>query len=155
MNAIIFLLHKPIGLGKKRNIITKDNKKFQEFIKFIGNLNYDDNTYKIGFDSCTVPAILENPGNVNLDSLDTCEAARWSAYVTSDMKLLPCSFDNQKQNWAIDLRKYTIQEAWNSRIFDEFRNIFRDSCPRCKKKHLCLGGCPICPEIVLCKEKYI
>ena len=87
--------------------------------------------------------------------MDTCESARWSAYVTSDMKLLPCSFDNQEQKWAVDLRKHTIQEAWNSKIFDEFRKVFKDSCQRCEKKTLCLGGCPICPEIVLCREKYI
>ena len=38
-------------------------------------------------------------------SLDTCEEARWSAYISSDMKMMLCSFDNQEMRWAVDLRK--------------------------------------------------
>jgi radical SAM protein with 4Fe4S-binding SPASM domain len=91
--------------------------------------------------------------HVNVNSLDTCEAARWSAYVTPDMKLLPCSFDNQGERWAVDLRNYTIEEAWNSLEFTRFRGGFLISCPDCGLRKQCMGGCPICPEIVLCKDK--
>ena len=150
INAIIFLLHKPIGLGSERKIVKMENPAFQKFIDYVSSSSVH---YKIGFDSCTVPALLQNPGAINLDSLDTCEGTRWSAYVTADYKLLPCSFDNQEQKWAVDLHKYTIQEAWNSRMFEDFRNHFRQSCPECKNKDLCLGGCPICPQIVLCSNK--
>ena len=55
---------------------------------------------------------------------------------------------------AVDLKKYTIQEAWESAQFDEFRNSFRNACPSCEKKKLCMGGCPIRPEIVLCNKKH-
>lgn len=40
------------------------------------------------------------------------------------MKMMPCSFDNQEMRWAVDLKEYTIREAWNSAKFGEFRDHF-------------------------------
>ena len=150
INALIFLLHKPVGLGTREKMIRVDNGEYMEFIKYISEEKLD---YKIGFDSCTVPALINHPGNIDMDSLDTCEGARWSAYITPDMKMLPCSFDNQDQRWAVDLNNYTIQDAWNSTEFEQFRRHFETSCPSCEKRTFCMGGCPIRPEIVLCKDK--
>lgn len=73
-------------------------------------------------------------------------------YITSDMKALPCSFDNQEMKWAYDISNDTIQNAWDSEQFDDFRNHFRKSCPRCTKQMECRGGCPIRREIVLCSS---
>lgn len=150
INAVIFLLHKPVGLGTKEEMITNDNEEFWEFLDLINSYKFP---YKIGFDSCTVPALL-HLDKINPECLDTCEGGRWSAYITPDMKLLPCSFDNQAQRWAVDLAKYTIEDAWNSDTFDDFRNHFIHSCPNCKKRTSCMGGCPIVPEIVLCDKKH-
>ena len=88
-----------------------------------------------------------------MDSLDTCEGARWSAYITPDMKMLPCSFDNQEQRWAVDLNSHTIKEAWDSVEFENFRKHLKNSCPSCEKRNLCMGGCPIRPKIVLYGNK--
>lgn len=150
VNAIVFLLHKPVGLGTKEKTIGLKNKEFSEFIKYISE---EDLKYKVGFDSCTVPALIQHLGNIDRNSLDTCEGARWSAYITSDMKMLPCSFDNQEQRWAVDLRTHTIQQAWESSEFETFRNYFRHACPSCEIREQCMGGCPIRPEIVLCEKK--
>lgn len=150
INAVIFLLHKPVGLGTKEDVITKDNKDFWDFLDLV---NKEEFQYKIGFDSCTVPALI-NLDKVDQNCLDTCEGGRWSAYITPDMKLLPCSFDNQEQKWAVDLAKHSIAEAWESDTFNDFRNHFVQSCPDCKHRTLCMGGCPIVPEIVLCDEKH-
>ena len=90
---------------------------------------------------------------IDLNSLDTCEGGRWSAYITPDLKLLPCSFDNQSQKWSVDLKYKSIEEAWNSEVFDRFRSHFIESCPECERRESCMGGCPIVPEIVLCKEQ--
>lgn len=87
ISAVVFLLHKPVGLGSVKKMIQLDNKPFQDFMQYVTSENLH---YKVGFDSCTIPALLQNPGNMVLESLDTCEAARWSAYVTPDLKLLPC-----------------------------------------------------------------
>lgn len=150
INAIIFLLHKPVGLGSPDNVIGQDN---QEFIHLIQYISSGASGYKIGFDSCTVPALLNHPGIIDTDSLDTCEGARWSAYVSADMKMLPCSFDNQEQRWAVDLKTHTIEEAWNSKKFEYFRDRFRTACPNCDNRKHCMGGCPIRPEIVLCDRE--
>ena len=150
INAVIFLLHKPVGLGSREKMISPHDVLFKQFVEYIVS---EKQEYKIGFDSCTVPALVNQPGNINLDSLDTCEGARWSAYISSDMKMLPCSFDNQELRWSVDLNTYTIKEAWESEQFEDFRNHFRSSCPNCKKRNLCMGGCPIRPEIVLCVNK--
>lgn len=150
INAVVFLLHKPVGLGSQENVIQLDNDYFVEFIKYVTeNKLY----YKVGFDSCTIPALIHHLGNVDLDSLDTCEGARWSAYISADMKMMPCSFDNQELRWGVDLRTHTIKEAWESREFENFREYFRTACPACEKREYCMGGCPIRPEIVLCETK--
>lgn len=150
VNAVIFLLHKPIGLGRKENLLLWDNGDLRELFRYIDEETFP---FKIGFDSCSVPGLLPSMKRINVHSLDTCEAARWSAYVTPDMKLLPCSFDNQEERWAVDLRNHTIEEAWNSPEFVQFRSSFLTSCPDCGMRKQCMGGCPICPEIVLCEDK--
>ena len=151
INAVVFLLHKPVGLGTVEKVINTDNKEFVEFARYVSE---EELEYKIGFDSCSVPALISCSGNIDLDSLDTCEGARWSAYISADMKMLPCSFDNQEKRWAVDLRKHTIKEAWESAIFEDFRNYFREACPTCSKRNYCMGGCPIKPEIVLCNKEF-
>lgn len=147
INAVIFLLHKPVGLGTMEKVIDANNHELKSLIEYISQEKLE---YKVGFDSCTVPALLNYSDNIDLNSMDTCEGARWSAYITADMKMLPCSFDNQEQRWAVDLEKYTIKEAWKSEKFEEFRDCFRKACPDCRMRNHCMGGCPIKPEIVLC-----
>lgn len=136
INAIVFLLHKPVGLGKARNIITSKHKAFLDLIRIVDSGNTG---YKIGFDSCTVPALVNFSRNISMDSLDTCEGARWSAYISSDMKMMPCSFDNQDMRWAVDLKEHSIEEAWRSNAFEDFRTHFRNSCSDCAKRVVCMG----------------
>lgn len=147
INAIVFLLYKPIGLGKMENILTADNPKVKEFFKLVDKNDFD---FKIGFDSCSCAGIVNNTENVNLDSIDFCEGGRYSMYISADMNAMPCSFGNQNPKWYVDLRKNTIEEAWNGEVFERFRNSLRNSCPNCPKRNGCAGGCPICREVVLC-----
>ena len=149
INAVIFLLHKPVGLGTQENVLRTDDPRVKEFFEIIENV---DHNFKIGFDSCTVPALINYTTKVNPDSFDTCEGGRWSMYITSDMKALPCSFDNQGMKWSYDISNDTIENAWNSDIFENFRNYFRYSCPNCQRRRECMGGCPITREIVLCNR---
>ncbi|MEY8233021.1 SPASM domain-containing protein [Oscillospiraceae bacterium 50-16] len=147
VNAIVFLLHKPVGLGSQAQVLKCDDLRVKEFLELACGGNHG---YKIGFDSCSIPGLISQSIDVNQDSVDTCEGARWSAYITSDMLMLPCSFDNQSKRWAVDLRSHTIQEAWDSSVFEDFRRYFRQSCPDCEHRSACMGGCPICREVVLC-----
>lgn len=150
INAVVFLLYKPVGLGIEENVLKMDDERVKEFFRIIDTGNFD---FKIGFDSCTVPALINFTHNINQDSFDTCEGGRWSAYITADMKMLPCSFDNQEMRWAVDLKTHTIQEAWDSEQFEDFRNHFKNSCGNCDRRYECRGGCPIRRQIVLCNRE--
>lgn len=150
INAVIFLLHKPVGLGSENIMLSKDNPDLIEFFKLIDENKFP---FKIGFDSCTVPGIINMCKSIDPTSIDTCEGGRWSAYISADMKMLPCSFDNQDMRWAYDISEDTIQNAWNSPQFEDFRNHFRHSCPDCKCREACMGGCPIKPQVVLCDRE--
>lgn len=147
INAVVFLLYKPIGLGKIENILTADNPKIKEFFEIIDIGGFD---FKIGFDSCTCAGIVNNTSNVDLHSIDYCEGGRHSMYIDAHMNAMPCSFGNQDSNWHVSLRDHTIQEAWSGEVFDRFRSSLKNSCPNCPKRNGCAGGCPICREIVLC-----
>lgn len=147
INAVVFLLYKPVGLGTKANVLRYDDERLKVFFDLVDNMKHP---FKIGFDSCTIPAIHNFTHSIDERSIDTCEGGRWSMYITSDMKALPCSFDNQEMRWSYDVSNDTIQNAWNSKQFEDFRNHFRTSCSSCKDRRNCMGGCPIRREIVLC-----
>lgn len=149
INAVIFLLYKPVGLGRKENVLKTDDPRVKEFFSVIDDGNFD---FKIGFDSCTIPGLINNTSKIMKESMDTCEGGRWSCYITADMKMLPCSFDNQELRWAVDLNTCSIKDAWDSDKFEDFRNHFRHSCLTCKNRAECMGGCPIRREIVLCDK---
>lgn len=151
INAVIFLLHKPIGQGRLDNVLDINDPKVIEFYNLVDSL-VGQVPYKIGFDTCNSPAIINFKQNIDTMSMDACEAARHSCYITSDMKMLPCSFDNQDLRWAVDLKENTIEEAWNSEKFNQFRDAFNNSCKGCKDRSDCMGGCPITREIVLCNR---
>lgn len=149
INAVVFLLYKPVGLGTKANVLKYDDERLKVFFDLVDNMKHP---FKIGFDSCTIPAIHNFTRSIDERSIDTCEGGRWSMYITSDMKALPCSFDNQEMRWSYDISNDTIQNAWNSEQFENFRKHFRTSCSSCKDRRNCMGGCPIRREIVLCNR---
>ena len=145
INGIIFLLFKPIGQGKYENILKKDGERIQKFFDVVTK----PHPFKVGFDSCFVPGVLNHTKNVNLDSVDTCEGARFSMYISPSMVALPCSFD-QSHKYAFDIKNKDINDAWNSKEFEAFRSSLRSRCPSCKVRSSCMGGCPLVKDIVLC-----
>lgn len=149
VNAVIFLLHKPAGQGTIDNVLSAEDPRVKEFFEEVDNGKHP---HKIGMDSCCVPGLINNCSNILLEALDTCEGGRFSCYVSADMKLLPCSFD-QSEKYAVSLADKTIDEAWNSESFDAFRRSLRERCPNCKIRDNCMGGCPLMPEIVLCNKE--
>ena len=112
---------------EKNGAVDKNDKDIERTEKVQGfgeGINEHDFPFKIGFDSCTVPALLSFD-KVNVDAIDTCEGGRWSAYISADMKMMPCSFNNQKERWAVSLREKTLQEVWDSEQFADFRSHFK------------------------------
>lgn len=147
INAVIFLLHKPAGQGQQANVLDFEDPRVKEFFAQIDARH----PFKVGMDSCNVPGAINYCKSVLPESLDTCEGGRYSCYIGADMVMVPCSFD-QKKRYEVSLADKTIEEAWNSEQFEKFRNHMRGACPDCSKRELCLGGCPLMPEIVFCNS---
>ena len=145
INAVIFLLHKPAGQGTKANVLPVDDPRVAEFFAQIDV----PHPFKVGMDSCNVPGAIRFCKSILPESLDTCEGGRYSCYIGADMMMVPCSFDQEKR-YEVSLRDMTIEEAWNSENFEHFRDKMRGACPGCEKKELCMGGCPLMPQIVFC-----
>lgn len=151
INAVVFLLHKPIGLGTESDVLEYSDSRVKEFFELVdkGNLSY-----KVGFDSCSIPGVLHFCHNIDKNSLDTCEGSRFSMYIDSEMIALPCSFDNQDKKYGVQLSEdVKIIDAWNSKEFNLFRKSLRNSCRDCSKREFCMGGCPLVKSVVLCEDK--
>jgi len=149
INAVVFLLHKPVGLGVSENVLSPTDQRVVELFSLIDRGKH---RFKVGMDSCCVPGIVNFCHNVIPEAIDTCEGARFSCYISPDMVLLPCSFDQPKK-FGVSLRAHTIEEAWNSKPFGDFRRILGSRCPSCIQRDNCMGGCPLLPEIVLCDNE--
>lgn len=149
INAVIFLLHKPAGQGTRENVLSFDDPRVQIFFAQLDQ----QHPFKVGMDSCNVPGALQYCHGILPESLDTCEGGRFSCYISADLIMLPCSFD-QKKEYQVSLKNHRafIESAWNSAAFERFRNHMRTACPDCSKRELCLGGCPLMPEIVFCSD---
>lgn len=148
VNAVIFLLHKPAGQGTQQNVLSVEDERVARFFSALEAKH----PFKVGLDSCTVPGALKFCKHIMPSSLDTCEGGRFSCYIGADMVMVPCSFD-QSRKYAVSLEDMSIEAAWNSAPFEQFRSHMRNACPECSMRESCLGGCPLMPEVVLCREK--
>lgn len=152
INAVIFLLHKPVGQGTKANMLDVNDSRVADFFSEVDK----PHPFKVGMDSCNVPGAINFCKSILPESLDACEGGRFSCYIGADMVMTPCSFDQEKR-YKVSLREMSVEEGWNSVSFENFRNKMRSACPSCEKKALCMGGCPLIPEIVFCnrEERYV
>ena len=130
LNAVIFLLFKPQGSGRTLTDLIPTKYQLKTFgIKIL----QPDSKFKVGMDSCLVNHVLQYTETtpVQAMSIDTCEAARMSGYITPDMKFKPCSFAEKTSE--VDLARTNIENIWNtSRVFKGFRKHLiknKMSCP--------------------------
>ncbi len=149
VNRIVFLLFKPVGQGKQQQVLKPDSRTAH----FFSLMDTEYGLTKTGFDSCMVPGVLNSTYVVDPDCFDACEAGRYSAYITPDMIMTPCSFD-QNCNFGVSLKDKSLHDAWNSPPFTQFREMLSKACPDCTKRSNCFGGCPMLPEITLCDDEH-
>lgn len=144
VNAIIFLNYKPINEHYRRQSI--DRIKLKNFFQ-IASMN---RAVKIGFDSCSVSGIVQMM-DVPTFLIESCEAARFSAFVSEDLKMYPCSFMVGTTMYG-DLRTHTMLDIWQTNTaFVDFRDrILNNPCAECKFVDICHGGCRFLPEINFC-----
>lgn len=148
INAIIFLNYKPVN-NPKYNRLLKLSNRLKYFYSLISKNKYP---FKIGFDSCSISGIVSYL-NINNKFIEPCESARFSAFVSEDMKMFPCSFMCHTNLYG-DLRKFSMKDIWlNNLHFQNFRSTLKNpNCINCHVKNLCLGGCNFLKEVNLCKH---
>lgn len=144
INAVIILNYKPIASSMA--LMVTDKELLKKFYSAASNCT----SVKVGFDSCCVSGIVKWM-NVNPALIESCEAARFSAFISEDMKMYPCSFMAGTSKYG-NLRKLSLKEIWlHNHVFIEHRDkIANNICSSCKSLSLCNGGCVFMPEINQC-----
>lgn len=130
LNAVIFLLFKAQGRGADCPGMAPNKYQLKVIAESILKARND---FKLGMDSCLANHIFKHTEvkGLNKLSLDSCEGARMSAYITPDMKMMPCSFADHK-SFSVEMTK-PIEYIWQrSRPFSKFRTALKKkpfSCP--------------------------
>ena len=89
--------------------------------------------------------------NTNIDYIDPCECAFFSAYIDENLNVKPCSFANNNRD-TYNLKDIKFSEIWND-YWISYRNAQKNTCLReCKNAINCRGGCPYYDQINLCKS---
>lgn len=150
INAVIFLLYKPVGKVKDGNVLSVRDPRVKRFYELIEV----EHPFKCGLDSCHIPGVMNFTSKIAEESLSPCDAGRFSMYITPDGFALPCSFDTTKRKWAVDIKDKGIEAVWNGDVFEKFRLHHKNSCHSCKLVANCFGGCSLMGnEINLCDKK--
>ena len=131
LNAVVFLLFKPQGEGANHKDLILTNNDLQT----ISDLILDSRCkFKVGMDSCLVNHVIQKIklSKKQMLTLDTCESARMSTYISPSMKMMPCSFASEKTGVQID-KKNNIENIWrNSKPFRYYRKTLKTTpftCP--------------------------
>lgn len=152
INAIIFLNYKPVGREiLNKELLLKNNIKFVKLLNIIENNKLP---FKIGFDSCSISGLVSYM-NIKKEYIEPCESGRFSAFISEDFKLYPCSFMIDKV-CGVDLKNQRIIDAWReSKQFKAIRGKIEvnDCIGHCEKEAVCKGGCPIFKDIILCDKR--
>lgn len=145
LNAVIILNYKPIA--GERNYFVRDRAKLKRFFEAANECR----SVKIGFDSCSMSGIVQWMKDVKPVFLESCEAARFSAFISEDMKMYPCSFMVNTDIYA-NLREISLKEIWQeSEAFNNYRKSMQThACKECDFLHICNGGCRVFPKINMC-----
>lgn len=142
VNALIFLNYKPVR-GQKAFLTKERAKEFFEAVNKCGGI-------KVGFDSCSMSGIVQWV-NSPACLLEPCEAARFSAFISEDLKMYPCSFMIGQEPYG-DLKKESLLSIWQTNeSFKKYRqDVIPSRCVGCQHYKLCNGGCRLFKEINFC-----
>jgi MoaA/NifB/PqqE/SkfB family radical SAM enzyme len=130
LNAVIFLLFKPVGRGENIPELYPTNEEIELFSSLIKT---PKSSFKIGMDSCLVNQIskIRELSPIEKVCMDTCESSRMSAYVTPDLRLIPCSFANHDR-FGVSLKERGMERAWKYSLqFRGFRKHLRQNQTTC------------------------
>ena len=148
INAVIFLNYKPLGRNTFENKMLRHSERLDEFFDLATSPR---RKLKVGFDACCVSGVFART-NASSAMVDACDAGRFSMYISEDLKVYPCSFQNGLVEGDQLSDKTSLLEIWTkSQNMDSFRRYFSSSrCGECEHKPVCMNGCPIFEELVVC-----
>lgn len=147
INAVVFILYKPIGNGVMEKVLTRTDSRIKRFLSLATERKHP---YRVGFDTCFTPALLRWSNTVPTVSIDACEAATFSMYIDSRMNCYPCSFGIWNKEISESMKDKTLREIWRGKTFSAFREKSKEKCFNCKQKSLCQNGCRLGMNIELC-----
>lgn len=155
VNAIVFLNYKPIH--SPQELCLRDNKDMTDFL----NAVREHRGCKLGFDSCMISYLTKLGEDLASETVDFCEAGRFSAFISEKGVLYPCSFMNDTCCAGINLAQTTLEQGWRQSVcFQQIREQLSVpgkqrysivDCGLCKQYAMCHGGCPLFP-INRCRE---
>lgn len=146
--AVVFILYKPVGLGRSEKVLSADDSRLD---LFFANAMLR-HPYQVGFDTCFTPAVLHWCKDISPASVDACEAATFSMYIDSNLYCYPCSFGIWDSPEQISLKEFSLREVWNSEFFSRYRNHNDKKCRACAFLRLCRSGCRLGLDYCLCAE---
>lgn len=128
LNAIVFLLYKPVGRADRSKQLTKESA--MQFLEYV----FAQDEVKIGFDTCFMKHIrdAEQAEKISMswEQVDTCESGRFSVYVSEDLEVIPCSF-GCSSDYKESLRERPLKDIWFGKKFESFRKVLEDDCFSC------------------------
>ncbi|MDR1870677.1 MAG: radical SAM protein [Deltaproteobacteria bacterium] len=147
INALIFLNYKPIH--SPESLCLSEGEEISRFLDLVKNAK----VCQIGFDSCMISYLTKLSNDLAHESVDFCEAGRFSGYVSEELNFYPCSFLNDISQNGINLKTTSLTEAWrNGEEFVKIReklnapgiqNYPISACLTCQSYSFCHGGCQI------------
>lgn len=147
VNAVIFILYKPVGNGIIEKVLKNTDSRIERFISLATKVKHP---YRVGFDTCFTPALLRWGDTVPAVSIDACEAATFSMYIDSQMNCYPCSFGIWDKNISESMNSKTLREIWRGDKFVAFREQRKVKCSSCRQMKICQGGCRLGIDIDMC-----
>ena len=151
INALIFLNYKPVGRYASSKLLLKNSPDVEEFFLLATEQKH---SFRVGFDTCTVTGLARFTKTPAI-CYEGCDSGRFSLFVSEDLKVYPCSFMVESGYEGTPLTEDNLHDIWrNDNAFQRIRGkLSGGGCQSCKSADLCLGGCPLFPEINLCPDQ--
>ena len=151
INAIIFLNYKPSGRRVFERKMLRNSDRLDEFFVLATSSH---RKLKVGFDACCVSGVFART-NANATMVDACDAGRFSMYVSEDLSVHPCSFQNGLADGDRLTASTSLLEIWTtSKNMSSFRSYFAsDRCGGCSHRSTCMNGCPLFDDLVVCGNR--
>jgi radical SAM protein with 4Fe4S-binding SPASM domain len=147
INAIVFLNYKPVHSNE--SLCLTDGEEIKYFFDLVKVFK----KCKIGFDSCMISYMPLLGEDLAPETVDFCESGRFSAYISENLLLYPCSFMNDISQKGVDLKVHSLTYGWqNGEDFKKMREKLLNpgtqdyaigACEGCQSYTLCHGGCQI------------